>query len=88
MREWKFGECCEHGSLGRQCLVCEVTEERDEARAEVVRWKAEAMAAREMIGIALDVDGYPYPFKRSASFGYEMKYLDIRRANEKMEVKS
>ncbi len=33
------------------------------------RWKAEAMAAREMIGIALDVDGYPsYPFKRSVSF--------------------
>ena len=56
------------------------------AEAEVARWKAEAMAAREMIGIALDVDGYPYPFKRSVSFDCGQKYLDIRAANEAREA--
>lgn len=29
MSEQKYGMVCEHGSLKRQCLVCELTEERD-----------------------------------------------------------
>lgn len=32
MRDWKLGECCEHGSLGSKCLICELTDERDELR--------------------------------------------------------
>lgn len=38
---------CEHGNLGRVCLVCEVTQERDEARAALAAVQAELAAERE-----------------------------------------
>lgn len=41
-RKWKLGEVCEHGSLGRQCLVCELTEERDDLRAKLDAAEADA----------------------------------------------
>ena len=84
---------CEHGHKPEQCQLCAAWESAiynqhraERAEEEVARWKAEAMAAREMIGIALDVDGYPYPFKRSVSFDCGQKYLDIRAANEAREA--
>lgn len=47
---------CEHGMLRRVCLLCEMTEQRDELRAEVERLKADAERYQWMKRVHADGD--------------------------------
>ena len=74
MRQWKLGEVCEHGSLGRQCLICELTEERD-------LWKAEAMAARKLARCRQFMAQASHPGGESEMTPDAQEYVRARRAS-------
>ena len=55
-RQWQLGEVCPHGSLGRQCPICERDDELAWALAEVERLRGEVDKARQSVVSELDIE--------------------------------
>lgn len=53
MKEWRLGEKCEHGQLGRQCPFCEL---KEEAEMELVKLRAESMKLKQLVKDEFDLN--------------------------------